>query len=220
MRLEIPATHPIWPDRTRRAARVSKDPLLLTLKEAAELLHGEVTISALRKAGHEGRLHAIRLGKRDFTTEAALAAMLAAPTTTPRSPCQDPGRSPGSTFVQPARDDTPPTSFSTERVKSARDAALMIAERLKRRSGLIKSPDTNRKEVSRAEGVRGTRPAAVCRLDWPRYRADRSSGEWHIATVRDSVINDRSRGVEPRPTARNGTLRNRSGDVAMLSAAP
>jgi hypothetical protein len=121
---------------------------LLTLKEAAALLHGKVTVGSLRRAGHEGRLHIIRLGARHYTTEAALADMLAAPTTEQRQQCQDPGRNPGSTFVQPVRDDTQPSSFATDRVKLARDAALMSVSALRKPSKRTKSPDIDRPEAS------------------------------------------------------------------------
>jgi len=73
--------------RGSRCTTMPELPRLLALQEAAELLHGKVTVRALRKAEHEGRLHVIRLGGRDYTTETALLDMLALPTQ-PRPKCK------------------------------------------------------------------------------------------------------------------------------------
>ena len=59
-----------------------------SLKEAAKLPREQVTASTLHKAGRERRRHLVRFGGRDYMTQAAWTAALAAPTQ-PRPECRD-----------------------------------------------------------------------------------------------------------------------------------
>ena len=52
---------------------------LKTIKQAADALHSEVTVSAIRQAIRDGRLKATRIGKRDFVTEEALKEFVSCP---------------------------------------------------------------------------------------------------------------------------------------------
>jgi hypothetical protein len=103
---------------------------LLTLGEAAKILHGTVTINSLRRAGRAGRLRIIAIGGKHYTTEAALADFLAGSTL--RTPC----RADDSPYVsgsdQPEEIAEPHGSSSTDRAKLALEQALESANRLKR----------------------------------------------------------------------------------------
>jgi hypothetical protein len=48
---------------------------LLTLAEAAKLLHDEISVGTLRRMGHAGKLKIVVICRRHFVTEADLAAM-------------------------------------------------------------------------------------------------------------------------------------------------
>lgn len=94
---------------------------LLTIKEAAELLHHSVTKSALHAARRSGELWAKKIGKRYFTTRPALMEYLQ---------CPDTESQPASTGA--LMNDN--GSFGTAAPKSGQDMALASVARLKQRS--------------------------------------------------------------------------------------
>lgn len=55
------------------------EPELMTLAEAAQRLHAKVTVSSLREARKQGRLWAVKIGKRYFTTWPAVLEFLQCP---------------------------------------------------------------------------------------------------------------------------------------------
>ena len=121
---------------------------LLTLREAARFLHDTVTVRSLRRAGRrDGKLKIIEIGRKHFTTEAALADMLTASTLTPRRQCPDRAKIPDSTSEN-VRDGEQFGSFSPQRVKSAQAAALMSAQRLRKRANNTSPNTTERREAS------------------------------------------------------------------------
>lgn len=91
---------------------------LLTIKEAADLLHHSVTESALHAARRAGDLWAKKIGKRYFTTRAALMEFLQ---------CPDTQSLPDSTFAK--MNDS--GSFATAASRDGQDMALASVSRLK-----------------------------------------------------------------------------------------
>ena len=104
-----------------------RDDTLLRLGVAAalEFPDGSMSASGLRREGQQGRLQIWRIAGKDYTTRQALKEM--------RGLCvlsshQD------SSFVPPAKGETPCGSSKTARAKSAQAAAKASAQKLRSRS--------------------------------------------------------------------------------------
>lgn len=101
---------------------------LLTFEEAAEQLHSAVTVSALRRARVEGKLWAKKIGKRYFTTWAAIEEFLE---------CPDTDSLPASTTAATSGNG----SSETAAPRSGQGMALASVARLKQHSRNISQPE-------------------------------------------------------------------------------
>ncbi|WP_164887603.1 helix-turn-helix domain-containing protein [Paenirhodobacter populi] len=100
---------------------------LLTIEEAAAELHRDIPRAALHKARREGRLWAVKIGKRFYTTRQALLEFLQCPVIENQPGCiSAPTKSNGSS--------------ATETSRFGQDLALASAERLKRHSRNTSQP--------------------------------------------------------------------------------
>ncbi len=108
----------------------------ITLAEACELYpRARLTVSTLRAEAGRGRLDIFRLGKRDYTTAAAMQEMIRR--------CQDAARLRASTSTESAVSGL----SETDRASSAQ--AALSATVLKLRSGL---PDISARNTNRGTG--------------------------------------------------------------------
>lgn len=105
----------------------------LALKEACELYpRSRFTVSTLRAEAARGRLDIFRIGKRDYTTPAAMRAMV--------KKCQDAARLRASTSTQ----DESNGLSETDQVSSARAALSQTVEALKKGLPRISAKSTRR----------------------------------------------------------------------------
>ena len=94
----------------------------ITLREAAEtFFRGRIKVATLRAERKRGNLRTFKIGRQEFTTNAFLREMIR---------CRVARQAQGSGSINGAA----PGSSETDRVSSARAAALRIANELKRSS--------------------------------------------------------------------------------------
>lgn len=114
---------------------------LLTFKEAAAHLHDKVTESALHAARKAGDLWAKKIGKRYFTTHAALMEYLQCPDTeSPPASTGEPMKNNGSSVTAASR--------------SGQDMALASVARLKQRSHITSQVES--RPNAEARHIRGS----------------------------------------------------------------
>ena len=104
-------------------------PALLTFEEAAARLHSAVTVSSLRRARVAGQLWAKKIGKRYFTTWAAITEFLQ---------CPDPDCQPASTSARTSGNGLSATATPN----SGQALALNSVARLKQLSRTTSQPES------------------------------------------------------------------------------
>jgi hypothetical protein len=105
----------------------------------------QLTIRELRR---DGKLKIIEIGRKHFTTEAALKDMLAASTLTPRPQCRDQARVSDFTSARVAETAEKSISSSVDRAKLAQTAALMSLTELTKSSPNTSRGTTKRRKTS------------------------------------------------------------------------
>jgi hypothetical protein len=100
----------------------------ITLAEACQLYpRAKLTISTLRAEAARGRLDIFRLGKRDYTTPAAMREMV--------RKCQDAGRHRASILTQNVSNESSATARALSAQAALRETVVALRQNLPRISG-------------------------------------------------------------------------------------